>query len=75
MRIWGLLANGQLFVAVLPKVGGARIAKYVPITKKKVPRLVTGEAQGYPWLAEWHVPRGARQGSWYVARGSFGPVP
>ena len=30
VRIWGLLANGQLFVMVLPKVGGMSIAKHVP---------------------------------------------
>ena len=30
VRIWGLPANGQLFVTVLPKVGGIRIAKHVP---------------------------------------------
>ena len=29
VRIWGLLANGQLFVAVRPKVGGVSIAKHV----------------------------------------------
>ena len=30
VRIWGLLANGQVFVTVLPKVGGVGIAKHVP---------------------------------------------
>ena len=30
VRIGGLLANGQLFVTVLPKVGGMSIAKHVP---------------------------------------------
>ena len=31
VRIWGLLANGQLFVTGFPKVGGMRIAKHVTI--------------------------------------------
>ncbi len=30
VRIWGLRANGQLFVMVLRKVGGMSIAKRVP---------------------------------------------
>ena len=30
VRILGLRANGQLFVMVLPKVGGLSIAKHVP---------------------------------------------
>ncbi len=30
VRIWGLLANGQLFVMVLPKGGGMSISKHVP---------------------------------------------